>query len=132
MNEQVCTRCKKGRDLLLFQGDNNKKYKQCKLCQDHGKLYYKQTKNKENHDPDPINHDVEIYNLKEMSIALKSLIYSIGQNEYIENLEHGIAFIQTVTIEDFDGSAKEIANKIKNIICESDGFNYMWVNYFIK
>ena len=125
MNEQICTRCKRDRDITLFQGDNNKSYKQCKLCRDHGKLYYQQNKNKENHDPN-LTNNVEICNLKEMSTALKKLIYSVGQNEFVENLEHGIEFIQTITIEDFDdGSAKEIADKIKNIICESDGYNYM-------
>ena len=70
-------------------------------------------------------NQVVIYNSKEMSTALKELIYSVGQNEYIENFEQGIAFIQTITIEDFDGSAKDIADNIKNIICKSDGYNYM-------
>ena len=42
---------------------------------------------KENLDPDPINHDVEVCSPKEMSTALKTLIYSVGQSEYIENVE---------------------------------------------
>src|ERR1051325_895719 len=128
MNEQVCTRCKKSKELSLFQGENNKSnrsYKQCKLCRDHGKSYYQQNKDKENLDPDPINHDIEVCSPKEMSTALKTLIYSVGQSEYIENVEQGIAFIQAIKIEDFDGSAKEIADNIKNIICESDGYYYM-------
>jgi hypothetical protein len=121
MNEQICTRCKKSRDLSLFQGESNKTYTRCKLCRDHGKLYYQQNKNKENCAPDHI----EVCSSKEMSTELKKLIYSVGQSEYIENLEHGIAFIKTITIEDFDGSAKEIANNIRDIICESDGYYYM-------
>jgi hypothetical protein len=122
MNEQICTRCKISKDLSFFQG-KNKSFKLCKLCRDKGKLYYQQ--NKENNDPDPIDHNEKIYNSKEMSTAIKELIYSVGQEEYIENLEHGIAFIQTITIEDFDGSEKEIADNIKNIICENDGYYYM-------
>jgi len=120
MEGQVCTRCKTSRDLLLFQG-KNKSFKRCKLCRDEGKLYYQQ--NKENRDP--INHDVKIYNPKEMSTALNDLIYSIGQEECVENFDKGIAFIQTISIEDFDGSVKEIADNIRNIICESDGYYYM-------
>ena len=120
MDKQLCSRCKKYRDPSLFQGKKDKSYKSCKLCRDQGKLYYQQ--NKENHDP--VNH-VEIYNYKEMSTALKELIYSVGQNEYIENFEQGIAFIQTISIEDFDGSAKVIADNIKDIICESDRYHYM-------
>jgi len=60
-----------------------------------------------------------------MSIALNALIYSIGQAEYIENFDKGIAFIQTITIEDFDGSAKEIADNVRDIVCKSDGYYYM-------
>jgi len=37
-----------------------------------------------------------------------------------------IAFIQTITIEDFDGSAKEIADNIRNIICKSDGYHQIY------
>jgi hypothetical protein len=119
MGNQVYTCCKKSRDISLFQENNNKSFKQCSLCQDDGKLYYQQ--NKENHDP----ADAEIHNSKEMSIALKILICSIGKEEYIEDLEHGIAFIQTITIEDFDGSVKEIADHIRTIISKSNGYSYM-------
>jgi hypothetical protein len=56
-------------------------------------LYYQQNKNKENNDPDHI--DMEVCSPKEMSAELKKLIYSIGQSDYIEDLEQGIAFIQT-------------------------------------
>ncbi len=121
MSEQVCTRCKTSQDISFFQGKNNKSLKRCKLCRDEGKLYYQQ--NKENHNHDSINQ--VIYNSKEMSTALKELIYSVGQEEYVENFEHGIAFIQKITIEDFDGTVKEIADNIRNIICESDGYYYM-------
>lgn len=119
MGDQVCTRCKKSRDISHFQGNNNKSFKRCSSCRDDGKLYYQQ--NKENNDP----ANAGIHNPKEMSTALKTLICSIGKEEYIEDLEHGIAFIQTITIEDFDGSVKEIANHIRTIISKSDGYSYM-------
>ncbi|EXX62214.1 hypothetical protein RirG_163850 [Rhizophagus irregularis DAOM 197198w] len=61
-----------------------------------------------------------------MSIALKELIYSVGQQEYVENFDHGIAFFQTITLEDFSGSAKEIADNIRNLVCESDGYYYIF------
>ncbi|RGB36563.1 hypothetical protein C1646_757949 [Rhizophagus diaphanus] len=70
------------------------------LCRDEGKLYYQQ--NKENRDP--INYNEKIYNYKEMSTVLKELIYSVGQEEHVESFDHGIAFVQTISIEDFDGS----------------------------
>ena len=60
-----------------------------------------------------------------MYTALKKLIYSISQEEYVENFDQGIAFIQTITTEDFEGSAKEIADNIRNLVCESDGYYYM-------
>src|SRR5688572_18898650 len=108
MSEKVCPRCKLSRDISFFQGKNNKAFKQCNSCRDKGKLNYKQKKesqeDKENYDI----HHMKICSSKEMSTALNALIYSIGQEEYIENFDHGIAFMQTITIEDFNDSAKEI------------------------
>ena len=49
-----------------------------------------------------------------MTSTLKELIYSIGQEEHVENFDQGIAFIQTITIEDFDSSAKNIADNIRS------------------
>ena len=125
MSEQVCSRCKLSRDISFFQGKNNKGFKQCNSCREKGKLSYKQKKesqeNKENYDI----HHIKTCNSKEMSTALNALIYSVGQEEYIENFDQGIAFIQTITIEDFNGLAKEIADNIRNIVCESDGYYYM-------
>ena len=77
MGEQVCPRCKMSRDMSFFQGKNDKSFKQCKSCRDKGKLNYKQKKDDENKENYDINH-IEIYNPKEMSIALNALIYSIG------------------------------------------------------
>jgi len=124
MGEQVCPRCKMSRDMSFFQGKNDKSFKQCKSCRDEGKLNYKRKKDQENKENYDINH-IEIYNSKEMSIALNALIYSVGQEEYIENFDKGIAFIQTIIIEDFDGSAKEIADNVRDIVCKSDGYYYM-------
>ena len=89
MSNQVCTHCKISRDSSFFQEKNNKSYKRYKLYQDEGKLYYQQ--NKENHN---LVNDLNIYNPKEMSTALKELIYSVEQEEYIENFEHRVEFIQ--------------------------------------
>ena len=91
MGEQVCPRCKMSRDMSFFQGKNDKSFKQCKSCRDEGKLNYKRKKDDENKENYDINH-IEIYNPKEMSIALNALIYSIGQAEYIENFDKGIVF----------------------------------------
>ena len=60
-----------------------------------------------------------------MSTVLNVLIYSVRQEECVENFDQGIVFIQTITIEDFDSSVKEIADNIRNIICESDEYYYM-------
>src|SRR2546421_12165908 len=117
MVEQVCTRCGMSKDLLFFQGKNGKSLKQCSQCREERRSFYQQ--NKENFVP------IKVYSSKEMSTTLKELIYSIGQEEHVENFDQGIAFIQTITIEDFDGSAKEIADNIRNLICESDGYYYM-------
>ncbi|CAB5356722.1 unnamed protein product [Rhizophagus irregularis] len=90
-------------------------------CRAERRSFYQQ--NKENFDP--VNH-VKTHSPKEMSIALKELIYSVGQQEYVENFDHGIAFFQTITLEDFSGSAKEIADNIRNLVCESDGYYYIF------
>ena len=108
------------KDLPFFQGKNGKIFKQYNQCRGERKSFYQQ--NKENSD---LTNHVKIYSPKKMSTALKELIYSVGQEEYVENFEHGIAFIQKITIEDFDGTVKEIADNIRNIICESDGYYYM-------
>ena len=73
MSDQICTCCKISRDSLFFQGKNNKSSKRCKLYRDEEKLYYQQ--NKENYN---LINDLKIYNPKEMSTALKELIYSVG------------------------------------------------------
>ncbi|CAB4389486.1 unnamed protein product [Rhizophagus irregularis] len=49
---------------------------------------------------------------------IKKLIYSMGQEEHFESFDCEIAFVQIISIEDFDGSVKKIADIIKNIICE--------------
>ncbi|CAB5357690.1 unnamed protein product [Rhizophagus irregularis] len=90
-------------------------------CRAERRSFYQQ--NKENFDP--VNH-VKTHSPKEMSIVLKELIYSVGQQEYVENFDHGITFFQTTTLEDFSGSAKEIADNIKNLVCESDGYYYIF------
>src|SRR6266545_3128323 len=109
MGEQVCSHCKMSRDMSFFQGKNDKSFKQCKSCRDEGKLNYKRKKDQENKENYDINH-IEIYNSKEMSIALNALIYSVGQEEYIENFDKGIAFIQTITREDCNGTLKITIN----------------------
>src|ERR1043165_3201226 len=116
MDKQVCTRCNTSKDLLSFQGKNGKSFKQCSQCREERRSFYQQ--NKENSDP---NDHVKICSSKEMSTALKELIYSIGQEEHVENFDQGIAFIQTITIEDFDGSAKKIADNIRDFVCKGDG-----------
>ena len=120
MAEQVCTRCGINKDLSSFQGKNGKVFKSCDQCREKRRSFYQE--NKENFDP---TNRVKICTPKEMSTALKELIYSIGQEEHVENLDQGIAFTQTITTEDFDGPAKEIANNIRDLICEGDGYYYM-------
>ncbi|CAG8751477.1 20629_t:CDS:2, partial [Rhizophagus irregularis] len=60
-----------------------------------------------------------------MFTALKKLIYSVGQEEYVKSFDCGIAFVQIISIEGFNGSVKKIADIIKNIICESDEYYYI-------
>jgi hypothetical protein len=120
MIKQVCTRCGINKELSSFQGKNSKILKNCDKCREARRSFYQE--NKENFDP---TNNARIYSPKEMSTALKELIYSIGQEENVENFDQGIAFVQTITTEDFDGSAKEIADNIKDLVCESDGYYYM-------
>jgi len=51
-----------------------------------GKLYCKQKKEEQNKENCNIHH-VEIYDSKEMSTALNALIYSVGQEECVENFD---------------------------------------------
>ena len=52
-----------------------------------------------------------------MSTALKELIYSIGQEEHVENLDQGITFTSTITTEDFVGLSS-ILSSIRSILSE--------------
>ena len=73
IGEQICPRCNLSRDLSFFQGKNDRSLKQCKSYQDKETLHCKQKKEEQNKENCNIHH-VEIYDSKEMSIALNALL----------------------------------------------------------
>ncbi|CAG8780746.1 13981_t:CDS:1, partial [Dentiscutata erythropus] len=82
------------------------------------------------------NDEKEILLPKEMTKKLYDNIIAIGRNEYFENELLGIDFECDITLDDLrniDDSPQKISRKIADLIGNSDGYYYIYLNtYYSK
>ncbi|CAG8790313.1 4857_t:CDS:2 [Dentiscutata erythropus] len=86
------------------------------------------------HDMASIEHDEnEVLLPEKMAEEIFNKISLVGSDEFFENELNGINFKSNIVLDGFkdeDDTPQEIAKKIANLISDSDGYYYIYFNYY--
>lgn len=132
---QKCSKCRKFLSKNQFIKPTNKKNRDCNTCdscRQQSSVHYKKSLEKKslvNVD----NEEEEMLLPKEMAKKLYNNITIIGCDEYLENESAGIEFKCNITLDDVKDvkdSPQEISRKIANLIGDSDGYYYIYLNSY--
>ncbi|CAG8682978.1 2310_t:CDS:2 [Racocetra fulgida] len=87
-----------------------------------------------NHYKALIKHDKnEVLLPEKIAEEIFNKISLVGSDEYFENNSDGINFKSTIVLDDFKdekNTPQEISKKIANLIGDSDGYYYIYFNYY--
>ncbi|CAG8510232.1 3237_t:CDS:1, partial [Cetraspora pellucida] len=125
---EKCTKCRKFLPQNKFIKKKNtlkkKILKSCESCRQQSSSHYKALVE---------HYENEVLLPEEMVEKLFNEISLVGSDEYFENDSDGINFKSIIGLNDFKNQGdtpQEIAKKIANLIGDSDGYYYIYFNYY--
>ncbi|CAG8491273.1 3778_t:CDS:2 [Racocetra fulgida] len=121
---QKCSKCQKFMPKNQFINEKGCDVKYCNLCRQQSSIYYKKSLE---------NNEKETLPPKEMAKKLYNDIMIIGCDENLENESAGINFECDITLDNIkeaEDSPHEISRKIADLIGNSDGYYYIYLNNY--
>src|ERR1044071_6185793 len=110
--------------IIQFVNKQNRILKTCNLCRQQSLIYYKES----------TDHDEkEILLPKIMAKRFFDEVNIIGSNENFENESVEIDFKCYIILDDFrnmENIPQEISKKIADLISDSDGYYYIYLNTY--